>query len=430
MAQHSEPVTPTDIDSHGLSGSLSDEGNGENQKSSFKVPSKTVWIGIGATLAIIGTLAGIWIWLGKWAIVSLLVLVIAIAATVFVLGRKRDKRLAENKVRKEREAAEAAESERLQALEEARVAAETEEREARHENMVSLRNARRKSMAVFVGNQSGDGSKTTTTAYMALTFRHRLKAVPVIIVECRRDSAQGVDKHRLNNEVVVSIREFHRKLVDGELNNPDGSLNNELIMEQLVSSASGIYYLQADIVAPENDSFGGEEAAEVVKALKTTGAIVLVDSGNDPTDEIVIGMADECTLGVFPTMPTAKSFTMWRRTLDTFSLHVSSDIVKYCVSVLSAVEDGQDFDVLKSKMGALPGDGSFYHTRFDAYMKDDVVSTEENDGTKVADLTKIMPENRDTFEQICERLLEMFVMQGAGSIRRPTPLRTAQSDHS
>lgn len=425
MAQEKEQSPVHDID-NGLVGIGL---NGSADKAKIKVSPLQIAVG-AAILGLLVILTLVWWLLGVAGLVALAVIVVAAVGGVFYRNARRDKRAAEAAEQAEREAAEAAEQERLEAEEAARARALIEERNVRHDHMVDLRNQRRKAMAVFVGNQAGSGGKTTTCAYMSLTFRRRLKAVPVIIVECRRDSAQGVDIHRLDNEKVVTIRQFHQKLKDGELNNPDGSLSNELIMEQLMFSSNGIYYLQADVLTPMDDSFDGDAAAEVVKTLKTTGAIIIIDSGNDPSDEITIGMADECTLGVFPTMPTAKSFTMWRRTLDTFNLHVTSDIVKNSVSVLSAVEDGQDFDLLKSKMGTLPGDGSFFFTRFDPYMKDDVVSTEENDGTKVADLDRIMTENRDAFERICERLLEMFVMQGNTPTRKPIELRPAARSQS
>lgn len=415
MAHRDEEVPAQNIDK-GLKGlGLNDT----SEKSKTVRLSRAHVVVIALSCLGIAIVLAVWFLIGKWGVVALAV--IMAASVGFASYRKR------LLVKRDQEVAE---RERAEAMAAARKAAEDEERKERHESMVELRNQRRKSMAVFVGNQAGSGGKTTTCAYVSLTFRRRLKAVPIIIVECRRDSAQGVDIHQLDNKKVVTIREFYKKLVNRELDNPDGHLSNELIMEQLMFSANGIYYLQADIVTPKDDSFNGEAAADLIKALKTTGAIIIVDSGNDPSDEITIGMANECSLGVFPTMPTAKSFTMWRRTLDTLNMHVSSTIVKNCVSVLSAVEDGQDFNLLRSKMGMLPGNGNFFHTRFDPYMKDDVVSTEDNDGTKVADLDKIMLENRDAFERICERLLEMFVQQGSTSHPKPIELRPASTDQA
>lgn len=300
-----------------------------------------------------------------------------------------------------------------------------DERRQRHSDIVALRNERRRTVTIFVANQAGSGSKTTTCAYLALTFVKHLKGVPVVIVECRRDSAEGVRKHRLDENKVESVREFHRRWRDGAFNGSDGRLSNELVFEQLAQSDEGVFYLQADIKAPKSDTFRVTAARDVMRVLKTTNAIIIVDSGNNPTDEITLGMANECVIGVYPTTTMAKSITLRRRTIDVFSEQLTSTITSDYISVLNGVKPHQSIAGFRDEPASYVDPARFFWTEFDSHMEDEAVIDATNDGTKAADLTKITQFNRDSFEKMAQEVLAIFALQGKRQQPASIPVKSS-----
>lgn len=378
-----------------------------NPKQNRTVTSTTVTAsyqlaGGGILAAVLVAIALVWL-LGTTGVVILAVVSLTTGGSLYWRYRQDQIRKRETEAKRQAEVAEAQRKADLRAL---------------HEDILALRNQRRRSTVIFVGNQGGGISKTITCAYLALTFRIRLKGVPVIIVECRRDSAEGVDKHGLDHEKTTTIRGFYNFFQEGAFHNELGHLDNELIMDKLILSKGGIYYLQADRKAPEPDTFGKDEAAEVIRILKRTGAVIIIDSGNSPTDPITIGMANESALGVFPTLPTSKSFEMRRRTIETFKEHLSSTIVDDYITVLNAVQPQHSLEKLMEQIGYVD-DERFFFTLFDEAMKDEPVDTEDehsNNGTKLANLVSILPENRLSYDLMVRSLLQMFVNQSGERI--------------
>jgi uncharacterized membrane protein len=296
-----------------------------------------------------------------------------------------------------------------------------EERRSRPKRIVTLRNKHPRSFAVLVANDAGDGSKTTTTASLALAGRNTLKAIPIVIIEGRKDSAQGAHKHGLDRASTATIREFHNKIVNGQLQNSDGSLNNELILAAMTATESGIFFLEADVHTPKPDPFSEsmDPAKLVMETVLTTGAMIFVDASNASTENVTLGMANYCHAAVFPTMTTRKSLDMWRDTVDNLKSHAISPIMSNCVTILNGVKSNRLFERSKKKLEPLPGEGYFFSTTFDPHLVDDVGKErdddEDDENTKVIEWDKISPINRDVFEDVIEALWRMFVQHNVKS---------------
>lgn len=312
----------------------------------------------------------------------------------------------------EREAAERRQREAELAEQQRQREAElAEERRERRTDILTLRNEHRKPTAAVLGNQAGNGSKTTTAAYLALTWVDIIKGIPVIIVECRRDSAEGVNKHRLDTDKVQTIRKFHQLWANGGLSDENGRLDNVRVFEQLEQSAAGVFYLQADILADPDYKFEYEEAADVMRVLLSTGALVLVDTGNAPSDAITLGMVDMCHVGIYPTTTMAKSLTLRKRTFDTWRQSARSPITKDYITVLNGLKPEQNLvEFRDDRIGYVDPD-RFVYTTFDSYMEDEPVDDPTTNGMKVASLLDISQHNRDAFEKLLQHVLEIRKLQ-------------------
>lgn len=280
-----------------------------------------------------------------------------------------------------------------------------EERRVRRADILNLRNEHRKPTAAVLGNQAGNASKTTTAAYLGLTWVDNIKGIPVIIVECRRDSAEGVNKHRLDSDRVQTIRKFHQLWANGELNDEAGRLDNVRVFEQLEQSAAGVFYLQADIVADPDYKFEYEEAAEVMRVLLSTGAFVLVDTGNAPSDAITLGMVDMCHVGIYPTTAMSKSLLLRKRTFETWQLSAKSPITTDYITVLNGLKPEQNLEDFRDKRIGYVKPERFVWTEFDPYMEDEPVDDPTTNGMKVASLLDISQHNRDAFEMLLQLVL-------------------------
>jgi hypothetical protein len=213
-------------------------------------------------------------------------------------------------------------------------------------------------LTLVVANQVGHGSKTTTATYLVSAVA-KIINMPTAYIECRRDSAVGLDMLGVDSDATLGLRELHSRL--------DEVVDGRSLLNMLSQNGYGVSGIKADESTPEHDTYDEKSSEEDVRAVQRHNVLTVIDTGNNPSDKINIGMAKCGDIGIFPTLAKPQSFKLRRRTMDTFRSHGLGFLVENSIHIINGLGPNELVESYRSEL-AIPDGTPIYSTMFDEYI--------------------------------------------------------------
>lgn len=280
---------------------------------------------------------------------------------------------------------------------------------------VMIKNRKVAPVCALIGNQDGGASKTWTTNHLACEFAETTRLNPVVI-EGRRNNAVGMRSLGVNPDSTKSIRELHALRE---------TVNNANDFVQLLSSNFyGVYGVKADPRAPKDDTFGEKEAGEVIDLLLKEKPLVLIDTGNSPTDPINLGICSKAHVAAFVALPSAASVTQLKLTVDDLKEYNHSDLVQHSIYMVNMLQPGIQPEQLRSRLEAPEGApvlGTYYDPAADdrqlAHQSTGYVDVAQE--IKPINLATLKLETRVELRRALVELLKLAAKRKRGSLASP-----------
>ena len=213
-------------------------------------------------------------------------------------------------------------------------------------------------LTLVVANQVGHGSKTTTATHLVCAVANIIN-MPTAYIECRRDSAVGLDMLGVDSDATLGLRELHGRLTE--------VVDGRSLLNMLSQNEYGVSGIKADETTPEHDAYDEKASAETVRVIQKHNVLTVIDTGNNPSDKINIGMAKCGDIGIFPTLAKPQSFKLRRRTMDTFRSHGLGFLVENSIHVINGLGPNDLVESYRSEL-AIPDGTPIYSTIFDEYI--------------------------------------------------------------
>jgi MinD-like ATPase involved in chromosome partitioning or flagellar assembly len=188
-------------------------------------------------------------------------------------------------------------------------------------------------LGLVVANEDGGVGKTFASNAFASELADMTRR-SVVLIESRRGTAMGLATLGIPVEDTVTIRRLWGMMDE---------IADAKTFERVTSSNKyGVIGIAADMVIPEGDNFNGDNAGEVVELCGHMSRLVVMDTGNTPTDQINIGMCKYGNVGLFVARPANISTQICHSTMNTFRKHGLAHLVDNGLLVVNNLPEGQN----------------------------------------------------------------------------------------